>query len=181
MTLLGYSLGMTGNQDEAGRTGPEGAGWARANLAVLRGLIDETIEVIATDTPTNTIEADRRARAITNVARAIKSVETMIVTPRPARNDNDPEDDMSEEQDDDPELVAQLRAELVGRLDRLRASVEAKSLARKPEISDEAAPCEPGAAGIEPSSDRAGGRLADLGDAGRTGGGKDLCGGLLAT
>ncbi len=129
MTLVRYSLGMAGNGDEAGRTGPEGEVWAAGMMAILRDLIGETVAVIIKDTPTTTADADRRARAITNVARAIKAVAAMTAPTRRGRAaDETPEDEMSEDRDDDPELVAQVRAELVGRLDRLRANLEAKKM-----------------------------------------------------
>lgn len=176
MTLRPYGLGMTGNRDETGRTGPEGADWARGRVALLRDLIDETIAAISQDVPVDVTGADKRARAVTNVARAIKAVESIFAHP----DVENPEDEMSNQRDDDPQVVAQLRAELAGRLDRLHAIVEQKRADRRArdggatEGGPEAGPEDGGASGP------AGAGVADLGDAGRTGGGKDVCGGLLA-
>lgn len=167
---------MTGNRDEAGRTGPDGADWARGRVALLRDLIDETIAAISNDVPADLAGADKRARAITNVARAIKAVESIAARP----DVENPEDEMSDERDDDPQVVAQLRAELVGRLDRLHAIVEQKTADRRArdgggtEGGPQAVSGEGGASGAAAAG------LADLGDAGRPGGGKDLRGGVLA-
>lgn len=181
MTLVPYVLGMAGNGDETGRAEPEGAVWTPPRMALLRQLIDENIAVIAKDAPADVAEADKRSRAITNVARSIKAVDALAERSERTRSDvENPEDEMSDERDDDPKVVAELRAELVGRLDRLRAIVEQKSVDGRAEVragSQGGAQAGAGSTGTPGGADD---RLADLGDVGRTGGGKNLRGGLLA-
>lgn len=185
MTLVPYVLGMAGNGDdtgraEGGRAGPEGAVWTPPRMALLRQLIDENIAAIAKDAPADVAEADKRSRAITNVARSIKAVDALVERSERTHSDvENPEDEMSDERDDDPKVVAELRAELVGRLDRLRAIVEQKSVDGRAELGAGAQGRPEAGAGSGCTPGGADDRLADLGDARRTGGGKDLRGGLL--
>ncbi len=182
MTLLGYSLGMTGNQDETGRSGPEGVGWARTNTQWLRSFVDEAILAVSAARlePGDVAGADRMARAVVNIGRAIKTVEGLSGPgPDEPNTTENPEDEMSERREYTPERLAAMRDELFSRCVDQRDMLERKRAARDVGGSGAGEPsdrrAEPGGA-----SETTGGGLADLGDAGRPGSGQDLCGGLLA-
>ncbi|MBU1346643.1 MAG: hypothetical protein KKA16_06785 [Alphaproteobacteria bacterium] len=170
---------MTGNQDEAGRTGPEGAGWAGERMLWIRDLVDETIMAVQiVGTPQDDAAADRRARAIVNIARAIKAVAALE---RPiAQVDEQPSEmEMSDSCEYEPERMAAMRDELDSRLSGLRAIIEEKRMDR-----DAGRAGAGSGVGIDPEAAGASGGaaegLAHLGDAGRSGSGQDLCGRLLA-
>ncbi len=172
---------MAGNGEEAGRTGPEGADWGLDRMGWLRDLTDEAIITVQLEdlTPGDVVAADRRARAITNLARAVKAVVALEAIGARSGATDDTEDGMSENRAPDPERVAAKRAELVRRLTGLQAILEQKRAPRG-HTGGDAGPVSGGDAGSGGPSGGAAVGLADLGDAGRPGGGQDLRGGLLA-
>lgn len=119
-------LGMAGNGDE------DTAIWFRATIWSLKGLVDETILHLAKTSgeDCDTAEADRRARAICNLARAARAIVTLARSPEPAPQAQ--EDRMCDEQDHEelcPDAVERVRDDLRSRLGHLRSLVERKCLA----------------------------------------------------
>ncbi|MEQ7154820.1 hypothetical protein [Brevundimonas aurifodinae] len=171
---------MTGYQDRPGRPPAGDDDWALQRKANQRRLIEAAEarllnETIADD---DAVAADRHVRAITNLAKAVVAVEA-IRPPRPTRADQENEEDMGRRQDDDPAVVAALRAELRERYDLLEAKRELRS--RADGVGSGGAS---EGEGLEPQpwgpSGAADDGLAHLADAWGTGRGQDLRRGLLA-
>lgn len=129
---------MAGKSDEdrAGRC----AAWLDSIFEALSGEVDRTVTAIATSAQKLDDDAavDRRARTITNIARAAKAVGALCVRP-PSRSAEPasggaPEDQMSKEDIDDIDAdeLEGLRAELQSRLDHLRAVFERKRVEGQP-------------------------------------------------
>lgn len=169
---------MAGNGVEDG-AGARGADWARDSRRVLQALIDETIMAISETKieAGDLVAADRMARTVVNVARAIKVVESLgRSNPGSATT---PEDEMGDSREYTPDEEAAMRDELFRRCESLNDILERKKRARHAERGGAGGGTEGDAeAGGTPGGDALG--LADLGDAGRTGGGQDLRRGPLA-
>ncbi|WP_322297221.1 hypothetical protein [Brevundimonas sp.] len=120
--------------------------------------------------------ADRHARAIVNMARAMKAVDGMV--DKPAADAAEPEDGMSEDhRDEDPAERERLSAEHERRLAELHTVIEAKRVEGwtfVPPAGDRHS--DDGSA--EASGDPGGG-LADLGPSGWPGIGQDVRRGTL--
>jgi hypothetical protein len=120
--------------------------------------------------------ADRHARAIVNMARAMKAVDGMVAKPAPSAAD--PEDGMSEEhRDEDPAERERLSAEHERRLAELHTVIEAKRMAGwtfVPPAGDRQCDDGPAVASGDP-----GGELADLGSSGRPWLGQDVRGSAM--
>lgn len=122
--------------------------------------------------------ADRRVRAITNLARAVVAIEAI----RPSAGlppDETEEDEMGGRRDDDPAELEALRADLRERYDFFAAQRELRG--RAGSDGRDGAEAHIGAlaeAGDPP--DAAGDGVEHLADAGWTGRGQDLRGGVLA-
>lgn len=178
---------MAGNGDERGGPGSGAAvqaAWVEGRLQALRDRVDQAFIAVAgfTVAEGDLTAADKKTRAITNLARAVAAVEAaarriMAVANRESDN---PEDEMNDGDRPDPETTERYRAELLDRLEQHTAIVEAKRVARQArdgggvEGGDEG-PAAPGGA-----SKAGAGTVADLGDAGWPGVRQDLCGGPLA-
>ncbi len=176
MTLVRYSLGMARNGDEAGKD------WAEETTLALRELVNEAVFALCASpiAAGDVVAADRRARAVVNIARAVKTVEALRALARKTRTQAEtPEDEMGEQRDYDPERLAALREDVFSRCAELRNIIEQKRAVRD---------AERGATGGDPEGDpetteapdRDPVGLEDLADAGGPGGGQDLRGGLLA-
>lgn len=169
---------MAGNGDEDG-PGAREATWARDGRLVLQALIDEAIVAISETKieAGDLVAADRLARTVVNVARAIKTVEGLGASnPRPALT---PEDEMSDSREYTPDEEAAMRNELFRRTENLRSIIERKKAARSAERGGAGG----GTEGDAVSGGAPGGAavaVADLGDAGGTGVGQDLRGRPLA-
>lgn len=133
-----------GEDDEAGALVDEGCAqervcdgvgsrWAAGVMATLQGLVSETVEALAEIAikPDDLIGVDRRAKAIAGLARAVKAVEALRARPR-LSSVSQSEDAMSEDESDeiDAAELDRIRGELESRLDSLRATIEAKRMAR---------------------------------------------------
>ena len=122
-------MGMTGNQDRAGRA----AAWAAAWQDDCMTMIDEDGAVLKAE-PAKTGDlaaAVRRIRAVGVVARSVRAVVALSPSSR-SRGDRQPEEDEMKHRDDGPETLERLRAELEARLDRLNAVFEAKGIVVEP-------------------------------------------------
>lgn len=122
-------MGMTGNQDRAGRA----AAWAAAWQDDCMTMIDEDGAVLKAE-PAKTGDlaaAVRRIRAVGLVARSVRAVVALSPSSR-SRGDRQPEEDEMKHRDDSPETLERLRAELEARLDRLNAVFEAKGIVVEP-------------------------------------------------
>ena len=118
---------MTGNQDRAAR--------ASARLEQVHDLLDPMLDhVIAAlcakpPAPGDALGVQRHVRGVELIARAARTLATLIDPPGRARGVEQAEDDMKDDdRDDSPEELDRLRAELESRLDSLRATIEAKRL-----------------------------------------------------
>lgn len=118
---------MTGNQDKAGR--------ATARLEQVYDRLDPMLDkaMNALDAnplkPGDALGVQRYVRGVELVARAARSVATLIAPPGRGPGDEQAEDDMNDDdRDDSPETLDRLRAELESRLDGLRTTIEAKRL-----------------------------------------------------
>ena len=118
---------MTGNQDRADR--------ARARLEQVYDLLDPMLNNAMTALDANPLKpgdalgVQRYVRGVELVARAARTVATLIAPPGRGGRGEQPEDDMNDDdRDDSPEVLDRLRAELESRLDSLRATIEAKRL-----------------------------------------------------
>lgn len=167
-------MGMAGKADMT--TGA--ADWKGDGLTVLQTETLRAVAVLKT-APLNDGDiaaADKHARAIVNMARAMKAVDGVVDT-RPA-DVADPEDGMSEDhRDEDPATRERLSAEHERCLAELHTVIEAKRVAGwtfVPPAGDRHCDDSPAA----PSGDPGGG-LADLGPAGGTWLGQDVRGGAL--
>lgn len=176
MTLVRYSLGMAGNGNEAGK------GWAEETTHLLRELVNEAVFALCASpiAAGDVVAADRRARAVVNIARAVKTVEALKALARQTRTQAEtPEDEMGEQREYDPEQLAALREDVFSRCVELRNIIDRKRAAR--DVERRGAGGDPRG---DPEADGAPDRdtvgLADLADAGGPGGGQDLRGGLLA-
>ena len=119
-------LGMAGNEDEDTET------WAQAMMMSLRGAVEKTVKNLRTrsEEDCDTAEADRRARAIHNAARAVQTIVTFVRHARSANRTQ--EDGMRDEHDREdlcPETVERVRDEMRSRLEHLRSVVERKCVA----------------------------------------------------
>ena len=173
--LVAYCLGMTGHQDRAAR--------AQARLDAIYERLDlmidlaldalDAVELKAGDA----LAVQRYVRGVDLTGKAAKTLAGLMSGPVRGGPSEQTEDEMNH-RDDSPETLDRLRAELESRLAQLDAVFEQKGLFVEPG-------CWPRArSGGEPvqragASAAHGDRLADLGDAGRTRVGKDLCGGLV--
>lgn len=132
MTLVRYSLGMAGNGDERGGAAVQ-AVWLEGKLQGLRDMIDGAFKVVEEmETPKgDPVAIDRKIRAITNLARAVAAVEAAArrIMTAAARAPESPEDEMNDGDRPDPETVERYKAELLDRLERHHAIVEAKRVA----------------------------------------------------
>lgn len=118
---------MTGNQDRAGR--------AAARLEQiydrLNPMLDKGMDALDANPlkPGDALGVQRYVRGVDLVARAARTVSTLIAPPGRGPSPRQAEDDMNEDdRDDSPETLDRLRAELESRLDSLRATIEAKRL-----------------------------------------------------
>ena len=118
---------MTGNQDRADR--------ARARLEQVYDLLDPMMNNAMTALDANPLKpgdalgVQRYVRGVELVARAARTVATLIAPPGRGGRGEQAEDDMNDDdRDDSPEVLDRLRAELESRLDSLRATIEAKRL-----------------------------------------------------
>jgi hypothetical protein len=118
---------MTGNQDRAVR--------ARARLEQIHDLLDPMLDhAIAAlgakpPAPGDALGVQRHVRGVELIARAARTLATLIDPPGRVRGVEQAEDDMKDDdRDDSPEELDRLRAELESRLDSLRATIEAKRL-----------------------------------------------------
>ena len=118
---------MTGNQDRAAR--------AQARLDQiyerLDPMLDKGMDALDADPlkPGDALGVQRYVRGVELVARAARTVATLIAPPGRSASAEQAEDDMNDDdRDDSPEALDRLRAELESRLDGLRATIEAKRL-----------------------------------------------------
>jgi len=128
--------------------------------------------------PGDAVAADRHIRAITNLARAVKAVEALRSS-RAAGGAADPEDEMGKPDDDDPQVLEALRTELRERYDFFHGPEEFRGGAGDAGWRE----AEGGGGALSPAgtaSEVTRDGLEHLADAGRTGGGQDLRGCLLA-
>ncbi len=116
---------MTGNQDKAAR--------AAARLEQIYDRLDPMLDramVALDDSPLesgDTLAVQRFVRGVELVARAARTIATLINPPGRGPGAAQTEDDMdNDDRDDSPEALDRLRAELESRLDGLRTTIEAK-------------------------------------------------------
>lgn len=116
---------MTGNEDRDSEI------WLEAVMTTLRAVATETVGHLAvrSKVPCDTAEADRRARAIYNLARAVRMV--AVDRQKPETDVEDREDEMREDDSDEPlaEARARIDATLRSRLEHVRCGVERGYLA----------------------------------------------------
>ena len=182
MTLVPYSLGMAGNGDEHRGGAAVHAAWVDTCLAELRGMVNAQFEYVRNIVlPADDLgAADRKTRAITSLARSVAAVEAAARRMLAADGAEDPEDEMNDSDRPDPETRERYRAELVRRMDRLRAIVETKRVAGVARDRSRLEGGDDGGTGSGVASGGTTGAMADLGDAGWSGVRQDLCGGPLA-
>lgn len=180
-------MGMAGNGDEgrdgtAGRAAAVHAAWVETRLAELRSMVDEQfafVRAVKVDQD-DLAAADRKTRAITSLARSVAAVEAAARRMMSASESDNPEDEMDDSDRPDAETAERYRAEMVRRMDRLRAIVETKRLAGDAENASTVEGGDEGDPGSGVASGGAVGAVADLGDAGWSGVRQDLCGSPLA-
>ncbi len=172
---------MTEHTEDA----PDGAdGWARAMMMDLREQAEVALAQLKSEkiAPGDAIGHERKIRRITALARAVKAIEALNVLrvridrAEAARRVSHGEGGKHE---DSPEELADLRSELLRRWDRVRGQIERCKSAGGDAgtgASDHEGPQSEAAA----ASDAAGDELADLADAGGSGGGQDVRWRLLA-
>jgi len=122
-------LGMTGNQDRAGRA----AAWAGDLQDRLIPIIDRGVVAVADKGPEpgDVAEVERQARTVGVIARSARAI--VALTPaRGGARAADVEEDEMKHRDDSPENLERMRAELEARLDRLNAVLEAKGIVVEP-------------------------------------------------
>ena len=123
---------MAGNGDARGGAAVQAA-WVERKLQGLRDMIDGAFTVVeALETPKSDPAAiDRKIRALINLARAVAAVEAAArrIMTAAARAPESTEDEMNDGDRPDPETVERYKAELLDRLERHRAIVEAKRVA----------------------------------------------------
>jgi hypothetical protein len=127
--LIRYCLGMTGNQDTAGRAQARlDAIYARLDRKLDRGM--DALDAVPLE-PGDVMAVQRYVRSVELVARAARAVAALIVSPGRSRAvAAETEDDMNDDdRDDSPETLDRIRSELESRLDRLHAVIEAKRVA----------------------------------------------------
>jgi len=120
-------LGMTGNQDRAGRA----AARLEQIYKRLDPMLDKGMDALDANPlkPGDALGVQRYVRGVDLVARAARTVATLIAPPGRSPDAGQAEDDMNDDdRDDSPETLDRLRAELESRLDSLRATIEAKRL-----------------------------------------------------
>lgn len=179
---------MAGNGDETGRdrTGgaePEGAGWAAAVMAVMRTVMDRAVEVVKdVEIETGDVgKAERVARTVGVISRSVRSIQLAQTRARGRSSEHQTaEEAMRQAIEYDPEQVAAMRDELWKRALELEAIIERKTGARNAERRGHSEAAE-GPAGIGRASGADAVELADLGAAGRSGSGKDICRRALAS
>lgn len=120
-------MGMTGNQDRAAR--------AKARLEQiydrLNPMLDKGMDALDANPlkPGDALGVQRYVRGVDLVARAARTVATLIAPTGRDPSAGQTEDDMNDDdRDDSPEALDRLRAELESRLDSLRTTIEAKRL-----------------------------------------------------
>ncbi len=118
---------MTGNQDRAAR--------AKARLEQiydrLNPMLDRGMDALDANPlkPGDALGVQRYVRGVDLVARAARTVATLIAPTGRDPSAGQTEDDMNDDdRDDSPEALDRLRAELESRLDSLRTTIEAKRL-----------------------------------------------------
>lgn len=120
-------MGMTGNQDRAGRA----AARLEQVYARLDPMLDKGMDALDANPlkPGDALGVQRYVRGVDLVARAARTVATLIAPSGRGPSAGQAEDDMNDDdRDDSPETLDRLRAELESRLDGLRATIEAKRL-----------------------------------------------------
>lgn len=122
-------MGMTGNQDRAGRA----QAWSGDRQDDFMAMIDDDVAVLkASPTASGDVTgAARRIRAVGTAARSVRAVVALSPSSR-SRGDRQPEEDEMQNRDDSPENLERLRADLQDRLDRLNAVFEAKGIVVEP-------------------------------------------------
>lgn len=107
----------------------------RARLEQVYDLLDPMLDnaMTALDAkplkPGDALGVQRHVRGVELVARAARTVASLIAPPGRGGREEQAEDDMNDDdRDDSPEMLDRLRAELESRLDSLRATIEAKRL-----------------------------------------------------
>jgi hypothetical protein len=149
-------------------------------MMALRGLVEaaEARLIAEAIAPGDAVAADRHVRAITNLARSVKAVEALRSS-RAAGGAVEHEDEMGKRDDDDPQALEALTARIRERYDLFHGPEEVRGGTGGDGWRGEAdGVCAQSMAGA--ASEVAGDGLEHLADAGRTGGGQDLRGGLLA-
>jgi hypothetical protein len=129
ITLVAYSLGMTGNQDRTARA----AAWASDLQDMLMPIIDRGVLVVAASAPGagDVAEVERQARTVGVIARSGKAIVALTPVQGCARDPGQEEDEMRN-RDDSPENLERMRTDLEARLDRLNAVLEAKGIVVEP-------------------------------------------------
>jgi hypothetical protein len=120
-------LGMTGNQDKAARA----AARLEQIYERLDPMLDKGMDALDANPlkPGDALGVQRYVRGVELVARAARTVATLIAPPGRGPRAEPAEDDMNDDdRDDSPEALDRLRAELESRLDGLRTTIEAKRL-----------------------------------------------------
>lgn len=122
-------MGMTGNQDRAGRAGA----WSDALQDDFMAIVDEDVVVLKAAKPAvgDLAGAVRRVRAVGVFARSVRAV-VVLSTPSRSGGHRQLEEDEMKHRDDSPENLERMRAELEARLDRLNAVLEAKGIVVEP-------------------------------------------------
>jgi hypothetical protein len=118
---------MTGNQDRAGRAATR----LEQIYERLNPMLDKGMDALDASPlkPGDALGVQRYVRAVDLVARAARTVATLIAPTGRGPKAVQAEDDMNDDDpDDSPETLDRLRAELESRLDSLRATIEAKRL-----------------------------------------------------
>ena len=122
-------MGMTGNQDKAGRA----AAWAGDLQERLMPIIDRGVVVLKDAPPErgDVAAVERQARSVGVIARSARAIVALTPAQGGARGAEAEEDEMKH-RDDSPENLERMRAELEARLDRLNAVLEAKGIVVEP-------------------------------------------------
>ena len=122
-------MGMTGNQDRAGRA----AAWSDAMQDDFMAIVDADVVVLKAAKPAegDLGAAERWVRAVGVFARSVRAV-VALSPPSRSGGDRQLEEDEMKHRDDSPENLERMRAELEARLDRLNAVLEAKGIVVEP-------------------------------------------------
>ncbi len=122
-------MGMTGNQDRAGRA----AAWSGVMQDDFMAIVDEDVVVLKAAKPAagDLAAAERRVRAVGVFARSVRAV-VALSPPLRSGGDCQLEEDEMKHRDDSPENLERMRADLETRLDRLNAVLESKGVVVEP-------------------------------------------------